>query len=166
MFLLPCPPPPLTQSPSPPTKTGFAKTMMLVIHKQSSLQLDRFGILHTSKFLVIICRVTWKTASKMVGTSLAMRSFSLLMMAANRLNTSASLHMCNRKNVKQTRHLCITADMHQEECQTDSTLLHPCRHAPEKMSEEAVSAGMLQDECCRSSVRGSCPSRNVYATMT
>lgn len=46
----------------------------------------------TEKSLVIICSVTWKTASKIFGTSFCIRSLSLLMMAAKRLSTSASLH--------------------------------------------------------------------------
>jgi hypothetical protein len=41
---------------------------------------------------VIICSVHSKTASKILGTSGAMASLSFEMMAANRLNTSASLH--------------------------------------------------------------------------
>ncbi len=48
-------------------------------------------LMHTSKFLVIICSVQSKTASKMRGTSASMSPLSLLMMAANMLRTSASL---------------------------------------------------------------------------
>ena len=44
-----------------------------------------------SKFLVIMVRVTSKTASKMRGTSATMRPCSLLMMVAKRLSTSESL---------------------------------------------------------------------------
>ena len=50
----------------------------------------------TEKSLVIICSVTWKTASKIFGTSFCIRSLSLLMMAAKRLSTSASLHTNTR----------------------------------------------------------------------
>ena len=57
----------------------------------------------TAKFLVIICSVHSKMASNTRGTSGAMSSRSLVMMAANRLRTSASL----RTN-------------------TGSALLHPC----------------------------------------
>lgn len=51
------------------------------------------GCHHTSKFLVIICSVHSKTASKILGTSDAMASLSFEMMAANKLNTSASLQI-------------------------------------------------------------------------
>ena len=50
------------------------------------------GLALTAKFFVIICRVHSKMASNTRGTSGAMSSRNLVMMAANRLSTSASLH--------------------------------------------------------------------------
>ena len=58
---------------------------------------------HTSKFLVIIVRVHSNTASKTRGTSPWIFSRSLLMMAANKLSTSASLLKGDRSSLSTDR---------------------------------------------------------------
>lgn len=130
------------------------------------------GIIHTSKFLVIICSVTWKTASKMVGTSLAMRSFSLLMMAANRLNTSASLQMCTRRNVRGS---CLSRNvpggmLREKRCRKNVAGGRLQEHCQGNWQEECcrrnVPEGMLQEEQFRSSVRGICLRTNVPGVLS
>ncbi len=140
---------------------------------------------HTSNFLVIICSLTDSRMIHTDDTHLKVFGDHLQGDLEDRLKDGGHLlgHALLQlvdDGCKQTQHFCIPAHVHQEGCQTDSTLsasLQTCtkrhvrgschsrnvrgscvsRHAPGGMSEEAVAAGMSQIEC---------PYRNVLERMS